>query len=67
MRRWGSDPSVRAQAKRGPAYVFNTIVMNEPGHLIIVGGGPAGYVGAPHAVAHGLRVTLIEAGKKGYR
>lgn len=31
-------------------------------HLIIVGGGPAGYVGALHAAAHGLRVTLIEAG-----
>lgn len=33
--------------------------------MIIVGGGPAGYVGALHAVAHGLRVTLIEAGDVG--
>lgn len=29
-------------------------------HIIIVGGGPAGYVAALHASAHGARVTLIE-------
>jgi dihydrolipoamide dehydrogenase len=29
-------------------------------HIIIVGGGPAGYVAALHASAYGARVTLIE-------
>ncbi len=35
--------------------------MNSLQHLIIIGGGPAGYVGAIHAAGLGLRVTLIEA------
>ncbi|MBS0232268.1 MAG: dihydrolipoyl dehydrogenase [Proteobacteria bacterium] len=30
-------------------------------HLAILGGGPAGYVAASHAAAHGARVTLIDA------
>lgn len=30
-------------------------------HIVIVGGGPAGYVGAIHAATHGAKVTLIEA------
>ncbi|MBS0270514.1 MAG: NAD(P)/FAD-dependent oxidoreductase, partial [Proteobacteria bacterium] len=29
-------------------------------HLAILGGGPAGYVAASHAAAHGARVTLID-------
>lgn len=29
-------------------------------HLAILGGGPAGYVAASHASAHGMRVTLID-------
>lgn len=29
-------------------------------HLVILGGGPAGYVAASHAAAHGARVTLID-------
>lgn len=29
-------------------------------HIAILGGGPAGYVAASHAAAHGARVTLIE-------
>lgn len=34
-------------------------------HIVILGGGPAGYVGALHAAAAGARVTLIEAGGLG--
>lgn len=34
-------------------------------HIIVVGGGPAGYVAALHASAHGARVTLIEEGTIG--
>lgn len=29
-------------------------------HIVILGGGPAGYVAASHAAAHGARVTLVE-------
>lgn len=29
-------------------------------HLVILGGGPAGYVAASHAAAHGARVTLVD-------
>ncbi|HEX2841244.1 dihydrolipoyl dehydrogenase [Hyphomicrobium sp.] len=29
-------------------------------HIAILGGGPAGYVAASHAAAHGARVTLID-------
>ena len=29
-------------------------------HMVILGGGPAGYVAASHAAAHGARVTLVE-------
>ncbi|MHB1085245.1 MAG: dihydrolipoyl dehydrogenase [Thiobacillus sp.] len=29
-------------------------------HLVIIGGGPAGYVAASHAAAEGARVTLID-------
>lgn len=29
-------------------------------HLAIIGGGPAGYVAASHAAAHGAQVTLID-------
>lgn len=34
-------------------------------HIVIVGGGPAGYVAALHASSLGARVTLIEAAKIG--
>lgn len=30
-------------------------------HIVIIGGGPAGYVGAIHAASHGAKVTLVEA------
>lgn len=30
------------------------------GNLVILGGGPAGYVAASHAAAHGTQVTLID-------
>lgn len=39
--------------------------MHQPKHLIVIGGGPAGYVGALYAAAHGLRVTLIDADRIG--
>ncbi|MGH8670960.1 MAG: dihydrolipoyl dehydrogenase [Burkholderiales bacterium] len=39
--------------------------VNNPVHLIIIGGGPAGYVAALHASARGARVTLIEAKELG--
>jgi len=29
-------------------------------HIVILGGGPAGYVAASHASAHGARVTLVD-------
>lgn len=29
-------------------------------HIIVLGGGPAGYVAASHAAAHGARVTLVD-------
>lgn len=29
-------------------------------HLVVLGGGPAGYVAASHAAAHGARVTLVD-------
>jgi dihydrolipoamide dehydrogenase len=37
----------------------------DPRHLIVAGGGPAGYVAALHASALGARVTLVDAGGLG--
>lgn len=34
-------------------------------HIVIIGGGPAGYVGAIHAATHGAKVTLVEAAEIG--
>lgn len=34
-------------------------------HIAIIGGGPAGYVGAIHAATHGAKVTLVEAAEIG--
>jgi dihydrolipoamide dehydrogenase len=34
-------------------------------HIVVIGGGPAGYVGAIHAATHGAKVTLIEAAEIG--
>lgn len=34
-------------------------------HIVVVGGGPAGYVAALHATRLGARVTLVEAGGLG--
>lgn len=37
------------------------MLLQNPSHLVVIGGGPAGYVAALHAAAQGARVTLIEA------
>ena len=34
-------------------------------HIVIIGGGPAGYVGAIHAATQGAKVTLVEAAEIG--
>ncbi len=41
------------------------VVMDESFDLVVVGGGPAGYVGAIRAAHLGMKVGLVESGKVG--